>query len=186
MKRLGLVVVLTLFAVQSASAQSSDWKSRQYIGITIGAAFENFDDTGSLDIDESIVLGAQLGFRFKNEFGSFQPALDLKIRWYDGFDIEDDGEIDGWSVSLRPKVYIGTGMARPYVFAGVGWMDASLSIDGSSSVSDNDLLLEIGGGVELAIGRWQGFFAEINYVWPQGNLDGLDMFEVGIGYNFQF
>ena len=191
MKKFGLCVLMVFLTVQSASAQTNDFESRQYMGGSFGIAFESFDDTGSFDVDESIVLGVQLGMRFKENFGIVQPAVELKFRYYDGFDVNSGvsgkvGEVDGWSVSVRPKAYFGNSIFRPFAYVGFGWMSAKHDIDGSGSVSDNDQFIEIGGGVEMSSGRMQGWFLEANYILPQGNLDGFDAFEFEIGYNFQF
>ena len=187
--KLSIAILFTITFISSIS--QADENAGWYGGLSVGSAFENFDLPSGVDTDDSIVLGAQLGFRYKTDNDSVHPALEFKFRWFDDFDVDylgsDVAEVEAWSISLRPKVYFGNSTVQPYLLAGVGWMDGELSIPALSySVSESDLLLEVGGGIEFMVGSRTSLFIEADYLLPQGDLEDFEVWEVGAGLNIRF
>ena len=188
MKKYMFLLALSLCLPGITYAAEPGW----YGGFSIAHAFENFDDGGlGVEIDDSIALGAQLGFRFASDSGKAQPAIEFKYRLYDEFEISAPGfgqvgEAEAWSIAVRPKIYIGEGTTTPYVFVGLGWMDGELSISGLGSVDESDMMFEFGGGVEFSMSERAGLFIEADYVLPQGDLDDFEVWELGVGFNIRF
>ncbi|MFP6582733.1 MAG: outer membrane beta-barrel protein [Candidatus Hydrogenedentota bacterium] len=186
MKVACLSVLALLATAQTASAQLDDiW----YLGISGGEALEDWDDGGFLDADDSTVLGAQIGFTFRDEsFFGFQ--FEFKYRDYDGFDYgsgANTSELDGWSVSARPKLYMGNGKIHPILFVGLGWMEMDAKSNFSApDLSGKDTFFEVGGALEFDVTERVSLFIEAGYVIPDDHLDGLEMIDVMGGINFKF
>lgn len=181
-----LIVLLILAGAPTASAQSDDiW----YFGISGGNATEDWDNSTFQDVDDSTVFGAQFGFTFKDE-SFFGYQFEFKYRNYDSFDFgsgANTGELDGWSVSARPKLYMGNGKIHPILFVGLGYMDLDAKFDANvPSFRGKDIFFEVGGALEFDVTERLSLFVEADYVIPDDHLDGLDMFEIMGGINLKF
>jgi len=118
------------------------------IGFGVGQSDLGSDTTG---VDTAQFLGVRGGYNLNKQFeveGQFSSA-------------SENGDIAGTSVDSTMRVLMVNGVYNfypnkkevvPYVMAGVGRADAEVSASGSS-VSDNSVAYQIGGGTRIFFGK---------------------------------
>ncbi len=151
-----------------------------------GMVFENFDTPGSFDFDKSFGLSARLGYQF-NE----QLALDLEYLHLDGFATSYNGvevfDTDGYAVTVNARFFMSDTQAKPYFLAGMGIADFKVTdtIGYGFSVSDSDILIKAGLGIDYKVSDSVALFGEISYCYTEGNIEGMDYIPLIVGVKFK-
>ena len=191
--RTALFCVALMFPFGSTvHAQDPDYaRSGAYVGAGGFGAFENFDGTGPLDVDDSWGLNARVGYRFHPRF-----AAEIQYEWYDDFEIDVLGftvaEVDGWSLTANGKAYLLTGRIQPYALLGGGYLEGELDTSGLGiSADDNAFMWRFGGGFDIYAVGGQGqehivLSLEATYLLPIAELDDLEFWTIGVGLQYRF
>ena len=138
-----------------------------------------------------------MGLRYRVPSSQGALALELNFASYDTTDFFDPtgakiAEIDMWSVTLRPKLYLHILDSRLayYFFMGFGYMEADRKITAGPSSGeeehDSGFVFEVGSGLEVSITDHVGVFTEANLLVPTGELSDLSLWTVGVGILFRF
>ena len=191
------LLVLLVFATYSVSYgdEYDDEKVSWYLGALTLYGFEDSIDA-PLESDDTFGLNARWGVRFDTPSDEIDLALELNFTWYDTVDVGFLGtkfaEIDMWSLTLRPKLYvsgIADGRFAPYVYAGVGYMEGDSKVTAGpfagAKDSESGFVFELGTGLEVSITDYVGVFVEAGYVEPPDDFD-LSLWTVGVGVLFRF
>lgn len=187
--------ILLVCATYSASYGDDDEKVSWYVGALTLYGFEDSIDA-PFESDDIFGLNARWGVRFDTPSEEIDLALELNFAWYDTVDIAifgtEIGEIDMWSLTLRPKLYfsgIADGRFAPYVYAGAGYMEGDAKITAGlfagTKDSQSGFVFELGTGLEVSITDYVGVFAEAGYVEPPDDFD-MSLWTVGVGVLFRF
>jgi opacity protein-like surface antigen len=161
------------------------------IGVAGFWAPENFDT--DLDIDDSRGLAAVVGYRF----GRY-VSLELRGEYLDAFDVSSDdpalalyeAELDGYVITVGPKIYPFAGSLQPFVGFGVGAMHAE--IDGTDANgapfdrSETDAVFRFAGGLDYFLSENLVLNLEAAYIAPGGDLSNIDYGSLGGGVTFRF
>lgn len=193
---LALTSMVIFFA--TSSARSAEEKSL-YVGLGGSYAIENFDGG---DYDNSWGVNAKVGY-------SFHPLADLEfvVNYLDEFEDDLDGldipvmNIDGES-SLSVTTYmivvkgywpIPSDKVRLSALVGGGLMhadsDADLhiaNISYSGSYDDTDFGWKVGLGLDFFATPELSLGLEGNYTLGVNDLDGLEYFDITLGFAFHF
>ena len=101
-------------------------------------------------------------------------------------------EAAGVVFTANMKGYLFKDRFQPYAVAGIGVMTARLEIkdtvgfDVSGSDWSTGFAARFGGGVDLYVTQHFVLNAEIRYVLPTGDVEGLDMISFGWGLQYRF
>jgi opacity protein-like surface antigen len=194
-------------ALAQDDAEEEDGFGRTGFYIGVGGALtklmeaeETLEDElsflGSVDVDVKYSFGvnARGGYRFHPHF-----AAEFEADWHSPFDVEANfGQLEA-KAEVMPLVFTGNMKGylfkdrfQPYAVAGIGVMTARLEIedvagfDASGSDWSTGFAARFGGGVDLYITQHFVLNAEIRYVLPTGDVDGLDMISFGWGLQYRF
>lgn len=161
------------------------------LGLGANYLLENFDT--SLEVDNGEGLYALIGYRFHPH-----ASVELRGEWLAGFDVRADepsggsldAELDGYLITVGPKLYPFTGSVQPFVGIGVGVFHAELEglgRGGGPIDSDaNSIVFRFAGGLDYFISENFVLNVEAAYVEPGGDLDGLGFGSLSAGATFRF
>ena len=148
-----------------------------YLGVGGLYAIENFD-SGGFDFDNGPGFNFRLGYRLAPHW-----AIEAMGERVDKFDIKGGGlSIDTWTGTLNSKFFFLTNRFQPYGLFGLGFMRGHAS----SSVTETDLALRFGGGLDSYITEHWVVTTEVSYVLPTGDVDGVDYVSLGAGIQYRF
>ncbi len=182
-----------------------------YIGIGGNYALENFDldrtptmDALGLkdwDYDDSPGLNLKAGYQFNRLF-----AVEFLFDYFFGFDTDQtisieghpikfsaEGELMTFIVAGKLSPDMGSTTVRPYVTAGLGWMDAELDADISSlgyaiqkNTSDSDFCGKVGIGVDFYATKNVSLGIEASYINGFGDVDNIRYTNLNAGVAYHF
>lgn len=164
-------------------------------------AIEDFDDTGSISIDNSLGGDLRLGYRMDmaSLFAGdplFRFAFELVLAYYDEFDLDSPlGSIDGYSGTLNMKIYnilrfwpetLLPQSVQPYtvIGGGVAELDLDSGLPGVSGGDESGALGRFGLGTDIMFNQNAGAYIEATYNIGGSDLDGFDFWVVGAGFVF--
>ncbi len=151
-----------------------------------------------LDMDGSLGINGQIGYRFHPHF-----AAEFQVEWLDGFDGDAsdstlasgkfaDFNVDPWAITGSLKAYLLTGRYQPYLSAGAGILTVRAKLKDktglglSNSERITDATGRFGGGVDIYV--TENFLATVgaSYVLPNGDVSDFDYVSItwGIAYRF--
>jgi opacity protein-like surface antigen len=162
-----IAVLSTLVFVTGAKAATQAPTSGFYLGVGGSYAWENFDNTDGIDIDNTWGFNAHAGYQFMKYL-----ALEANYDWLDDFDLKADGlsaDLTIQTLMLDVKLTWPIDPVVPYVRGGIGWMWAEIDLDGSTS--DNDFAWNLGAGVDYFFTKNVSLGLDFKYVWGTGDLD---------------
>ena len=171
----------------TALAEGGDQRKQVYLGVGAGFGFENFDDTGGLDIDDAYGVDVWGGVRFVPFM-----AAEMQLEYLDGFDTSVFGiDVDGQAVAftgnakLFPLAEV-SDRIEPFLYAGmgVGWFELDAGPLGDTD--DADFIARFGGGIDFYFTESIALQVSSSYVVTTGDLDGLDWVSVVAGLQFRF
>ena len=149
---LTLFVVLAVgaptFAATNKTKQSGSTGTGE-IGFGVGQSDVSSDVAG---IDSAQYIGIRGGYNLNNQW-QIEGQLSSS---------SDSGDIAGTNVDTTMRLIMVNGVMNfhpkkkelvPYVMAGVGRADVSVDPSGGSSVSDNSVAYQIGGGTRVFFGK---------------------------------
>jgi opacity protein-like surface antigen len=117
-------------------------------------------------------------------------AAELQYEWGSEFEFDPDvlGEIETHVATLNVKGIFtspNVGPIQPYLLAGAGVMHAEAEVLGID-VDDTGFAARFGGGFDLYFADNIAGIAEVTYVLPTGDVDGLDYLSLAWGLRYQF
>jgi len=167
-KLVGIMTLLfTVIFAPGVSADTQTPTSGFYLGVGGSYAWENFDNTTGIDVDNTWGLNAHAGYQFMK-----YVALEANYDWLNDFDLKAYGrsaDLTLQTLMLDAKLMWPIDPVVPYVRAGIGWMWADLDADGSTS--DNDFAWNLGAGVDFFFTKNVSLGLDFKYVWGTGDLD---------------
>jgi hypothetical protein len=198
---LGVVTVTMIGIPIAGNADPEDDYDRKgpYAGAGATLGFDVFTE----DLNEMLPAGveakvassigatARLGYRIHPHF-----AAEAAFEWLSGFDISVDGdasgseaaEVETWIVTGNAKGYLLTGSIQPFALVGAGSMRAKIEdeLDLGIAVSEIDLALRFGAGVDLYLTQRFVMDVGLDYVYPTGDLKDFDYISIGVGLQYRF
>ena len=182
------MVVAFLWNGGTALAEGDDHRSNQiYLGAGAAFGFENFDDTGGLDIDDAYGFDVWGGVRFVPLI-----AAEIQLEYLNGFDTTIFGvDVDGQAVAftanakLFPLAEV-SDRVEPFLSAGIGtgWFELDAGPFGDQD--EAGFIARFGGGIDLYFTENAALHVSSSYVLTTGDLDGLDWVTVVAGLQFRF
>lgn len=164
------ILCLTLFVVLAVGAPTfaatkGNTKSNSgggEIGFGVGQSDVSSDASPS---DSAQFIGVRGGYNLNNQWqieGQFSSA-------------SESGDISGTSVDTKMQLLMVNGVMNfhpkkkelvPYVMAGIGRADVSVDPSGGSSVSDDSVAYQIGGGTRVFFGKSKtmAFRADLSFL----------------------
>ncbi len=174
--------------VQAEEAEDDYGRSGFYLGAGLGLGFEQFEDTGGLDIDTGIGVDVWAGYRMIPNV-----AAELQLEYIDRLDssfggVEFEGNVLTFTGNL--KVYLTTGRVQPFAVVGIGFLRLEVEALGVSE-SETDFAARLGGGVDFYISPNLSLGATASYVVTvsspsQVDNDGLDYVSLVLGVQYRF
>ena len=182
---LGFALIAMIGTPTSVQAEDDYDRPGFYLGAGLGLGFEQFEDTGGLDIDTGIGFDGWAGLRFDPNF-----AAELQLEYIDRFDtsvggVDIDGNVLAFTGNL--KTYLMTGRVQPFAVIGIGFLWAEVEGLGAS-VSDTGFAARFGGGVDLYTYTWPNVSlgATASYVKTAADFDDLDYVSLVLGFQYRF
>lgn len=177
-----------------------------FLGAGASYAWENFDDDELTDLErEPGISNVDVEFDDAWGFNVFAGykfmkylALEANYNYYDDFEVDLDARVFGNSVSADADIEIWTVTADlllmypvfddrlvPYLRFGGGYMDAEIDAGGDDD-DENDLVMNLGGGIDYFLNEIVSLGLDGKYVWGRGDLDELEYFvgTVRLGFHF--
>ena len=155
MKRIlcfALFVVLALGAPAFAAANKTTNKSANTGEIGFEVAQADVSNSGATGSDSAQFLGIRGGYHLNNQWQSEGQSASSS----------ESGDVAGTSVDSTMRLYMVNGVMNfhprnkefmPYVMAGIGRADVSVDPSTGSSVSDNGVAYQVGGGTRIFFGK---------------------------------
>ncbi len=180
---LGLTLIALIGIPVGAQAEDDYGRSGFYLGAGLGVGFEQFEDTGRLDIDTGLGFDGWVGYRITPNFAS-----ELQLEYMDRFNASVGGvDIDANVLALTGtlKVYLSTSWIQPFAVVGIGFLRAELEALGAS-VSDTGVAARFGGGVDFYTSPNMSLGATASYVLTTGDVDGFDYVSLVLAFQYRF
>ncbi len=159
-----------------------------YIGIGPDFGFEDFSNTGGIDIDDAYGFYTWAGLRLTDVF-----ATELNLEYLDGFDFSVFGvDIEGQALAftINAKVFplarVLTRRIEPFLYAGAGIGWAEYDAGSFGSVDDTAFIFRFGGGLDLYLTKKLAFQVSSSYVLPTGDLDDFAYVSLVLGLQYRF
>ncbi|MCG8588858.1 MAG: porin family protein [Proteobacteria bacterium] len=200
MKRaaVGTVALLALAwpATGWAEAEPDYSRSGFYLGLAGHYAIDNYEDELQDEVDSVVSgvdvsvdgsggLGVRAGYRVWKRF-----ATELQWEWQEGFDIAANDvdliTLEAWALTANSRIYLGTERLQPNVIVGLGVYHAELDGGGIEDDGETDLVVRLGGGIDLYATEQIALSFEATYLLPKGDVDDLDTASFGLGVQFRF
>jgi len=182
------ILALSVMLVTTLSYADDYTKPGFSLGVGGNIIFDNFDTgTTALDFDESLGFNVKLGYRVNDHF-----EVEMDYLFIDGFDGTVFGvkalELDGFALTGNGKLYTSTGKVQPYGLFGIGIADLEIrdTIGLGLSLSESDLVLRFGGGLDIYATENVLFFAEVSYFLTQGDIEDTDFIPITVGAKYKF
>jgi opacity protein-like surface antigen len=181
------IIVTCLWMGGAAFAEAGDQGNQTYLGLGAGFGFENFDDTGGLDIDDAYGFDVWGGYRFVPHV-----AAEAQLEYLNGFDASIFGiDLDGQALAVTGNVKVFpfanlSDRVEPFLYAGmgVGWFEIDAGPLGDTD--EADFIGRFGGGIDLYLSQNVALQVSSSYVLTTGDLDGLDWVSLVAGLQFRF
>lgn len=147
---------------------------------------EKFQDTNDVNVDDAVGVNGRVGYRAL-------PWLsgELQAEWVPDFHVDADGDVGNLDLLLlggNVRLNMPTGLIQPYLIAGGGYMDASLTGTGNnaSSQEGNGAFARLGGGMEFYFWPFLAADLGIAYVIPTDDVNKLDFISITWGAMYRF
>jgi opacity protein-like surface antigen len=183
-KFIGAVVILvSLLFVPGANAAETGF----YIGAGGQYAWQDFNNLGSLDVDNSSGLNLRAGYEFAKYL-----ALEANYDWYNGFDFKWQGDkygsLEVQTFLLDLKLMYPIQRFVPYARVGAGWMWTNFDYDHWSghNISSDDFAWDFGAGVDVYLTPQISLGPSLRYVMGTGDLQDVKYLTLGFGLSFHF
>jgi opacity protein-like surface antigen len=159
-----------------------------YIGIGPAIGFEDFSNTGGIDIDDAYGFNTWAGYRFVDFL-----SAEMNLEYLDGFDFDIFGaDIEGealaftWNAKVFPLTRVITDRIDPFLYAGIGigWLEYDAGRFGTAD--GTGFIARFGGGVDLYLTENLAFQASSSYVLPTGDLDDFAYVSLVFGLQYRF
>lgn len=175
-------------AWDAAEAAETEDHAGVYLGIGAGFGFENFQNTGGLDIDgEAFGFDAWGGYRF-NEW----IASELQLEYLNGFDtkifgVSLDGQLVtfGSNVKLFPLASVSERI-EPFVIVGPGFTWFELDAGSFGTADELDFSARFGGGIDFHVTDHLALQVSSSYVLQTGDLEDADYVSLVAGIQYGF
>jgi opacity protein-like surface antigen len=185
MVRCFTLVVCVLFAAPALAQEYS--REGFSVGVSGSAAFENFDDTGGVDFDDTGALGAAASYRF-------HPNFAVDARFEHTFDFEGDAgpvdiDVNIWTLTANAQFFILTEQFQPYVIGGVGLAEAEVSVDtpfGDDDDTESDPVFRLGVGMDSYVSPNFVVGLEAAYNFGTNDLDDFDYWTLTALLRYRF
>ena len=178
------VLIAALLLVVGPASARADWLFTPNIGVAFG---------GDAPSNDKLTYGASSGYMGAGIFG-FEADLAYTPTFFDMTGADNNAAFSSDNVTTAMANLIvgipvggqhGHGV-RPYVAAGLGLMKEHVQDTGSLfNVSDNDLGVDIGGGVMGFVSEHIGLRGDVRYYRTLQNPDNNGGFTIATG-NFDF
>jgi hypothetical protein len=159
-----------------------------YIGIGPAFGFEDFSNTGGIDIDDAYGFNTWAGYRFVDFL-----SAEMNLEYLDGFDFDIFGaDIEGealaftWNAKVFPLTRVITDRIDPFLYTGIGigWLEYDAGRFGTAD--GTGFIARFGGGVDLYLTENLAFQASSSYVLPTGDLDDFAYVSLVFGLQYRF
>ncbi len=164
--------------------------------------------TVSFSADDSFGVNGRVGYRCHQRF-----SVEVEVEWLDGSeaDISDTTlvkafpvDVEPWVYTVNTKGYLLTGRYQPFLLLGVGVMTASSELGFTQgvvadvqycvlsdlclyeSVDKIEFAMRFGAGIDLYATKHVVVSAEVDYVFPFGDLENFNYVSFGLGLQYRF
>lgn len=179
----GLLCAAPVVADETAETPINYARPGFYVGIAGNYTIQDFD----LPVDVSNSLGAsgRIGYRWHPVI-----ATEVVVDYFDDFNVQDLARVDGVTAAVAAKLYSGlfTGRVQPYISGGLGiaHFNASARNDSRFSQDGTELLIRVGGGLDVYVTEQIALNVEVVYSRARGSLEGLDFVPILWGAQYRF
>jgi len=188
-------MLFSLIASTLVSAENDPY----YIGISMGPAFEQLDETeasqhmvrsSALDFDNSFCFQLRAGY-IKNSYLTGEASIEYLFP----FEAESEREIvefDVLHLAFQSKLtYQKTGPIHPYALIGLGLINSQMKVKlkwNNTSIKDSEwgLSAKLGAGVDIYITPNIFSHIELNLTKGLGNVDYIQYPAFVLGGNYRF
>jgi opacity protein-like surface antigen len=180
-----VLVIVVASAATPSFAQSQSYSREGFaVGISASAAFENFDDDGGIDWDDTGALGAVASYRF-------HPNFAVDARFEQTFDFEGDtpvGDFDVniWTLTANGQFFILTDQFQPYVVGGFGIAEVEVDPPGRGDDSESDSVFRLGIGLDSYVTPNFELGVEAGYNFGSSDLDDFDYWTLSGIFRYRF
>ena len=182
-----LLVCLMLIPTFCWADESGKYEqSGFYAGVGGLYAIENLETDSVVDVDNAAGFNFRIGYRLAPHW-----AIEAMVERVDEFDLMNaiGLDVDTWTGTLNGKFFVLTNQFQPYGLFGIGVMRMHSKIRpgfGSTSITETDMALRFGGGIDSYITEHWVVNTEVSYVLPTGDVDGTDYVSLGAGIQYRF
>lgn len=162
--------------------------SGPYLGIGVGFGFNNFEDTGSLNIDPAYGFDAWGGYKF-NEW----VAAELQLEYLNGFDtsgffvdVKAQVVTFGGNLKVFPLASVLSRRIQPFLLAGPGFTWIELDANSLGRADELDFSARFGGGIDFYVTDNVALQLSSSYVLTTGSIDGSDYISLVAGVQYKF
>lgn len=194
MKLRGLSSIVAIFFLVAgiswggtALAEKPD-PSGPYLGIGVGFGFNNFEDTGGLNIDPAYGFDAWGGYKF-NEW----VAAELQLEYLNGFDtsgffvdVKAQVVTFGGNLKVFPLASVLSRRIQPFLLAGPGFTWIGLDANLLGQADELDFSARFGGGIDFYVTDNVALQLSSSYVLTTGSIDGADYISLVAGVQYKF
>ena len=178
-----LALCLIAFLATPAFAQSYSREGFS-VGAGVSAAFEDFDDDGGIDFDDTAALNAFAGYRF-------HPNFAAEARFEQTFDFEGDtpfGDVDVnvWTLTANGQFFILTEQFQPYLIGGFGIAEVEADGPFGGDDSESDPVWRLGIGMDSYVTENFVIGVEAGYNWGTNDLDDFDYWTLSALFRYRF
>jgi len=207
MKKLWILPVLVFVLCLSSSSYGIDRDDNGlYVGVGGALGVDNFDmdelddiaeqyGAGNVDVDNAWGISGRIGYYLRPWL-----ALEVSAEYFDDFgtdrgdEVSVDADIELTTYMVTAKLVDRFYSARPFVCAGLGYMDVNADVDvegpgfiASESESYSDLCGKLGLGLDVLVNPHISVGTEVAYVLGLGDVEDfgyLDWTILQIAYHF--
>lgn len=169
----GLMAATVLVAAVSTAAEAQMTSSPRF-GVKAGVAMATGDVGENLGL--GIHAGAHLGMALGTS-GMWGLRFDVDYGNYGGEDGAEDLSLLGGVANIMMNVQTESAW-KPYLFAGIGYYNASAGDNDNSDIAFN-----VGAGYNFTMGAGN-WFTELRYLSVQGDDDSFNTIPIVIGLRF--
>jgi opacity protein-like surface antigen len=177
-------LAVTMIALLAAPAFAQDYSREGFsVGLGVSGAFEEFDEDGGIDFDDTAAFQGFANYRF-------HPNFAVEARVEQTLDFEGDtpfGDVDVNVATFmaNAQVFILTEQFQPYVIGGFGIAD--VEVDGPfGDDSESDPVWRLGIGLDSYMTPNFVIGIEAGYNFGTNDLDDFDYWTFGGLFRFRF
>ena len=159
-----------------------------YIGIGPAFGFEDFNNTGGINIDEAYGFNTWAGYRFVDFLSAEMNLEYLKGFDFSFFGLDVDAETLAFTMNAKvfPLSRVLPDRVDPFLYTGIGigWVEVDAGSAGSND--ETGFIARFGGGLDLYLTEQLAFQASSSYVLPTGDIYDVAYVSLVFGLQYRF